>query len=413
MPTGPTTSINNSCWNSTGMISTLENHPSIVCWVPFNESWGQHRTMGVGKWTARRDPSRLVNIASGGNFWPIGDVVDAHSYPHPAFPFDQDAGGRFESYIKVMGEFGGHGYPVQGHLWDANRRNWGYGGLPKSKAEYKTRYLTSLDKLNELRKQGIAAGVYTQTTDVEGEINGLMTYDRKVMKIPASELAELHRVLFENAEPGVSAKPNGIDKGSIRIRKDLSYAEVDGESLRLDLYLPESVSRPPLVVWIQHGGGWRGGSKMNPKLLELTRHGYAMASISYRLTDNAIFPAQIHDCKAAIRWLRANAARFGYSADWIAVAGSSAGGHLALLVGTSGNVESLEGEVGGHFDQSSTVQAVIDYFGPSDFVLRGKTPARAGIHGKIRQLRTAGWLVRWKGRCGNRTHRKPRNLCLG
>jgi beta-galactosidase len=140
-----------------------------------------------------------VNIASGGNFWPVGDVVDAHKYPHPGFPFEDGAGGRFADYIKVMGEFGGHGYPVQGHLWDANRRNWGYGGLPQNKEEYKQRYVTSLNMLNELRARGIAGGVYTQTTDVEGEINGLMTYDRKVVKIPAEELAELHARLF--AEP--------------------------------------------------------------------------------------------------------------------------------------------------------------------------------------------------------------------
>jgi beta-galactosidase/beta-glucuronidase len=181
------------------MISTLENHPSIVCWVPFNERWGQHRTMDVGRWAVKRDSTRLVNIASGGNFWPVGDVVDAHKYPHPGFPFEDGADGRFADYIKVMGEFGGHGYPVQGHLWDANRRNWGYGGLPQNKQEYKERYVTSLDMLNQLRAQGIAGGVYTQTTDVEGEINGLMTYDRKVVKIPAEELAELHKRLF--AEP--------------------------------------------------------------------------------------------------------------------------------------------------------------------------------------------------------------------
>ncbi|MDO8836931.1 MAG: glycoside hydrolase family 2 TIM barrel-domain containing protein, partial [Vicinamibacterales bacterium] len=175
------------------MIDTLESHPSIVVWVPFNEAWGQHRTVEVGRWVAQRDPSRLVNIASGGNFWPVGDIVDDHKYPHPGFAFDaaRDAG-----YIKVMGEFGGHGYPVPGHLWDANRRNWGYGGLPQTEAEYKERYATSIRMLNELRGQGIAAGVYTQTTDVEGEINGLLTYDRRVIKIPAEELAALHRQLF-------------------------------------------------------------------------------------------------------------------------------------------------------------------------------------------------------------------------
>ena len=178
------------------MIDALENHPSIQVWVPFNEAWGQHRTLGVGRWVAQRDPTRLVNIASGGNFWPAGDIVDAHRYPHPGFPFEQGAGGRFDGFIKVMGEFGGHGYPVVGHLWDANRQNWGYGGLPQNEAEYKERYVTSLNLLNELRAQGIVAGVYTQTTDVEGEINGLLTYDRRVIKIPAADLAKLHAILF-------------------------------------------------------------------------------------------------------------------------------------------------------------------------------------------------------------------------
>ena len=181
------------------MITKLETHPSIVSWVPFNEAWGQHRTMEVGQWTSKRDPSRLNNIASGGNFWPIGDVLDHHAYPHPTFPFELGKGGRFDGFIKVMGEFGGHGYPVKGHLWDADRRNWGYGGLPKNEAEYKKRYVLSIEMLNELRAKGIAGGVYTQTTDVEGEINGLMTYDRKVVKIPARELAEIHKQLFDAA----------------------------------------------------------------------------------------------------------------------------------------------------------------------------------------------------------------------
>lgn len=175
------------------MIDTLENHPSIVVWVPFNEAWGQHRTVEVGKWTVKRDRTRLINIASGGNFWPVGDVVDAHKYPHPDFPF---APQRYHNFIKVIGEFGGHGYPVKHHLWDSNRRNWGYGNLPKKEAEYKARYAKSIQILNDLRKRGIAAGVYTQTTDVEGEINGLMTYDRKVIKIPAEELAKFHELLF-------------------------------------------------------------------------------------------------------------------------------------------------------------------------------------------------------------------------
>jgi len=187
------------------MIDSLENHPSIVSWVPFNERWGQHRTMEVGKWTVERDPSRIINIASGGNFYPVGDVVDEHRYPHPGFPFELGKGGRFDAFIKVMGEFGGHGFPVAGHLWDPNKRNWGYGDLPKTKQELKDRYVHSIELLDELRRQGIAGGVYTQTTDVEGEVNGLMTYDRKVIKISAEELNKLHQRLYSPLD----SKDNG------------------------------------------------------------------------------------------------------------------------------------------------------------------------------------------------------------
>jgi beta-galactosidase len=172
------------------MVNNLENHPSIVVWVPFNEAWGQHRTVEVGEWMVKRDPSRLVNIASGGNFWPVGDVADEHNYPDPAFPFNQD---RFNAYVKVVGEFGGHGFPIKNHLWDTEANNWGYGDLPKTEQEYRDRYVRTFKQLMDLRKRGIAAGVYTQTTDVEGEINGLITYDRRVIKIPAKELKELHQ----------------------------------------------------------------------------------------------------------------------------------------------------------------------------------------------------------------------------
>ncbi|MEY3897902.1 MAG: hypothetical protein RLZZ214_3423 [Verrucomicrobiota bacterium] len=174
------------------MMDTLHNAPCIVVWVPFNEAWGQHRSMEVGKWTMTYDPSRLVNCASGGNFWPVGHIADHHNYPNPDFPL-KDA--RFNDYIKVVGEFGGHGLPVEGHLWNPGKHNWGYGGLPRDKEEYAARYVKSLDLLTELKAQGIAAGVYTQTTDVEGEINGLITYDRKVVKTPALRLAELHQRL--------------------------------------------------------------------------------------------------------------------------------------------------------------------------------------------------------------------------
>lgn len=167
------------------------------------------------------------------------------------------------------------------------------------------------------------------------------------------------------------------------IRKDIEFAFVDGHSLKLDLYQPSAPKDSSLVVWI-HGGGWQGGSKEKCEMKWLADHGFTVASISYRLTDKAIFPAQIHDCKAAIRWLRANASKYGYRTDKVGVAGSSAGGMLSALVATSGYVRALEGTVGGNLDHSSEVQAAIDYYGATDFVLRSRTqPHRANEPGSV------------------------------
>ncbi len=151
--------------------------------------------------------------------------------------------------------------------------------------------------------------------------------------------------------------------------KDIVFAKPDSHELKLNLFLPKAGKNPPLVVFI-HGGGWRNGSYKNCRTTWLTDYGFAVASIGYRLSDKAKFPAQIHDCKAAVRWLRAHAKEYGYNAERIGVAGTSAGGHLALMLGVTGNMKELEGEVGGNANQSSRVQAVVDYFGPSDFVLR-------------------------------------------
>jgi acetyl esterase/lipase len=181
----------------------------------------------------------------------------------------------------------------------------------------------------------------------------------------------------------------GVCADEPRVQKDIEFANVDGHSLKLDLHQP-AAGESKLVVWI-HGGGWRSGSKDRCPVTWLTGHGYSVASISYRLTDKATFPAQIHDCKAAVRWLRANAEKFGYSTNWIVVAGSSAGGHLAALMGTSGDVADLEGTVGGNFDQSSRVDAVVDFYGATDFVLRSKTqPSRANKEGSVVYLLLGG-----------------------
>ncbi|WP_395735652.1 alpha/beta hydrolase fold domain-containing protein [Prosthecobacter sp.] len=152
---------------------------------------------------------------------------------------------------------------------------------------------------------------------------------------------------------------------------DIVYAKVNDHELKLDLYLPKDSKKPPLVVFI-HGGGWKAGSYKNCSTSWLTESGFAVASISYRLSQVAVFPAQIHDCKGAVRWLRAHAGEYGYDATRVGVAGTSAGGHLVLLLGTTGGVPEYEGNVGGNLDQSSAVQAVADYFGPSDFILRSE-----------------------------------------
>lgn len=172
-------------------------------------------------------------------------------------------------------------------------------------------------------------------------------------------------------------------KGAGTEHLDLLFATVDGHELKLDLYLPENVENPPLMVWI-HGGGWSGGNKEWCNVIWLAEHGYAVASVSYRLSQQAVFPAQIHDVKAAIRWLRANADQYGYDPERIAASGASAGGQLAALLGLSTGINALEGEVGEHPDVSSKVSVVINYYGASDFILRSKTqPERADAVGSV------------------------------
>ncbi|MFT7642501.1 MAG: acetyl esterase/lipase [Pirellulaceae bacterium] len=162
---------------------------------------------------------------------------------------------------------------------------------------------------------------------------------------------------------------------TFRVIKDIRYAEVDGHQLLLDLYLPTKVKQPPLVVWV-HGGAWRSGSKSNMPLTDLVENGFAIASVDYRLSPVAKFPAQIHDCKAAIRYLRGTARKYGYNARRVGVAGSSAGGHLAALIGVTNSHLKLEGIAGDYQKNSSSIQAIVDYYGPTNFttILKQSTP---------------------------------------
>lgn len=165
------------------------------------------------------------------------------------------------------------------------------------------------------------------------------------------------------------------DTAGMIVREGIEFANVDGQSLALDLYLPAEASDPPLLIWI-HGGGWRFGERSPVSTLELVRAGFAMASIDHRLSPIAAFPAQTHDVKGAIRYLRAHAVELGVDAERIGVLGVSSGGHLAALAGvTNGHVE-LEGDVGGNLDESSDVQAIVSYFGASNLtsILSQSTP---------------------------------------
>ena len=165
--------------------------------------------------------------------------------------------------------------------------------------------------------------------------------------------------------------------------KDIEYANILGQSLKLDLYLPSEPRGSGLVVWI-HGGGWRKGNKNNCFINWLPKYGFSVASISYRFSNVAKFPAQLHDCKGAVRWLRANASKYGFNPNKIFVAGASAGGHLAALMATTGSHKFLEGVTGGNLNQSSSIIGAINYYGPTDFILRSKTqPSRANEKGSV------------------------------
>ena len=153
------------------------------------------------------------------------------------------------------------------------------------------------------------------------------------------------------------------------IFQDLTYVTNGHERQKLDLYLPDAGEKLPLLIWV-HGGAFRMGSKegkdFDPVPLEYVEQGYAVASLNYRLSQHAIFPAQIEDCKAAVRWLRAHAAQFRLDPNRFGAWGPSAGGHLVAMLGTAGHVAAFE--VGEHLDVSSRVQCVVDYFGPTDFL---------------------------------------------
>ena len=167
---------------------------------------------------------------------------------------------------------------------------------------------------------------------------------------------------------------------TVPTREDIVYATVGGKPLALDLYMPAGVDRPPLIVWV-HGGAWRGGDKATRFPMAFVEQGIATASLDFRQSTEARFPAMVHDIKAAIRFLRAKAPEYGYRADRVAISGTSSGAHLAALVGVTNGHAALEGTVGDHHDQSSDVHAIVSYYGASNLttILAQSTPFGLGV----------------------------------
>jgi acetyl esterase/lipase len=172
----------------------------------------------------------------------------------------------------------------------------------------------------------------------------------------------------------------------VRVVRDITYASVGERVLQLDLHLPVAVENPPLIVWV-HGGAWRQGSRASVRT-EFVRKGFATASVGYRFSTEARFPAMVHDIKAAIRFLRARAADYGYQSDRIAISGDSAGAHLAALVGVSNGVDELEGEMGSDRDRSSAVQAIVAYYPATNLmtILAQSTPFGLNVRVPALQL---------------------------
>ena len=174
------------------LVMDFGNHPSIVVWVPFNEAWGQSNTAEYVELIRRLDPTRPINSASGGNYHGVGDILDVHSYPDPAIS-------RLDKYQAVVcGEFGGLGLPIEGHTW-LEEGNWGYRSYESKEALQKA-YLERIAMLKPMIDKGLSAAIYTQITDVEIEVNGLLTYDRDVVKMDKEVIAEANRSLYEDED---------------------------------------------------------------------------------------------------------------------------------------------------------------------------------------------------------------------
>ncbi|MFC1739450.1 PA14 domain-containing protein [Planctomycetota bacterium] len=232
------------------MIDNLYNHPSIVVWVPYNEGWGQWATEKVTKMLKEQDPSRLINSASGWADRGVGDILDIHSYPGPDMPEPET------KRAIVLGEFGGLGLPIEGHTWQ-DKENWGYRNF-KNSSELTDAYRKLIKDLHPMIGRGLSAAVYTQTTDVEVEVNGMMTYDRAVIKMDVEELRRINRgylppiiesedeIFIDSAKVKIF---NAVQEGQIRYALDNSGPDKESKLYTKPLTLTQTTTVKARTFW--------------------------------------------------------------------------------------------------------------------------------------------------------------------
>lgn len=232
------------------MIDHFYNFPSIIVWCPLNEGWGQYDTERIAKWTKTYDPTRLVDAPSGWADRGVGDMIDVHLYPGPGMELPE------ANRASVLGEFGGLGWPVEDHLW-WNKRNWGYLTY-NEKEKYQEEFAGLVQNLQGLISWGLSAAVYTQTTDVEGEVNGVMTYDREVIKLDVEKTKQLIEPLYEPwwnnhvLIPDSEHQPHNWKvsfKTPVGDWKNPQYSDFKWEEMQAPFSAEENPFLPQVTLW--------------------------------------------------------------------------------------------------------------------------------------------------------------------
>ncbi len=282
------------------IIAQRKKFPCIVVWVPFNEAWGQFDTKAVCQFTFSQDPTRLINAASGANWVKgAGDILDSHTYPHPRLRIlDPDM-------VNVLGEYGGIGRPIEGHTWEIGKK-WGYVQYDTEEKVTDTYVMYARDVLDIKQLDGCAAAVYTQTTDVEGEVNGFYTYDREVLKVDAARVREANRQVIEAPEqaPLPLARPSAFhykDEGMPRhlnlftLRRGDLTAQVTEYGARLvSLFTPDREGRLDDVVvgyddaerFVHNRGERFLGATVGRVANRIAGARFTLDGVTWRLADN-------------------------------------------------------------------------------------------------------------------------------